>query len=470
MAPSPSATTVRAIALVRISDDPHETFAGVGRQEQDCRALAERNGWTVTEVIVENDTSAYKTKLVRDPQGLPRRVTIRPEFERALGLLNGGQADALIVYAQDRLARQPHDLERVIDLATSRGVLVTSYTGGLDLTHPPGITQARIQAAIAWQSSADTARRVSRAARAQAEAGQFRTGGFRPYGYTRAGEVDEAEAAIVREMVDRLLLGDATRAIAADLTARGVPAPRAERWSPQGVRAVVLKPTIAGLRHYKGAVVADGQWPAIVEVDRWKLACAVLAGRKRSTDRSTARHLLSGIVRCGVCERPMYVGKHGKAGSRQEAYRCLTPGCYATSRNKEWLEEHVTRVVEGMLRQDSIARARRRQGGERPARAMTELLAQRERRQQLLRDAAVDLSVADLRTVIQAVDERIAELEAQVAEVGPVVDLPRAKDFRGLPLDRQRAVIRHLVRVDVMPQQRKGSAPEPETVSIVEAF
>ncbi|MDQ3480180.1 MAG: recombinase family protein, partial [Actinomycetota bacterium] len=51
---------VRAAILVRISDDRAGDAAGVGRQEKDARALAERLGWQVGEVIIENDVSAYK--------------------------------------------------------------------------------------------------------------------------------------------------------------------------------------------------------------------------------------------------------------------------------------------------------------------------------------------------------------------------------------------------------------------------
>jgi DNA invertase Pin-like site-specific DNA recombinase len=39
---------VRAAAYVRISRDREGQALGVARQEDDCKALAERRGWTVT--------------------------------------------------------------------------------------------------------------------------------------------------------------------------------------------------------------------------------------------------------------------------------------------------------------------------------------------------------------------------------------------------------------------------------------
>ena len=43
----------------RISRDLTGQGAGVARQEQDCRAKAEANGWTIANVYSDNDISAY---------------------------------------------------------------------------------------------------------------------------------------------------------------------------------------------------------------------------------------------------------------------------------------------------------------------------------------------------------------------------------------------------------------------------
>ncbi len=49
---------MQAGVYVRISDDPTGRAAGVMRQEEDCRALAKRNGWIVAQVYSDNDISA----------------------------------------------------------------------------------------------------------------------------------------------------------------------------------------------------------------------------------------------------------------------------------------------------------------------------------------------------------------------------------------------------------------------------
>ncbi len=49
----------RAAVYARISLDKVGEAAGVGRQIDACRHLADLEGWRVDEVLVENDLSAY---------------------------------------------------------------------------------------------------------------------------------------------------------------------------------------------------------------------------------------------------------------------------------------------------------------------------------------------------------------------------------------------------------------------------
>ena len=61
---------VRAAIYARISLDKLGEAAGVGRQTEGCRNLAELEGWNVEHVLVDNDLSAYS--------GAPFRVRATP--------------------------------------------------------------------------------------------------------------------------------------------------------------------------------------------------------------------------------------------------------------------------------------------------------------------------------------------------------------------------------------------------------
>lgn len=443
----------RALGLVRISDDRDGVGVGVGRQEDDCRALAARLGWEIAEVVVENDTSAYQTRAGLDADGLPVRSTRRPEFRRVLRMLHDGVADGLIVYDIDRLARQPRDLEALIDLAEASSIPVTAVTGSVDVSTSAGRAMSRVMVAIANKSSEDTSRRVSRAARQSAELGRPKVGGFRPYGYEPGlTAIREDEAAVVREVAERILLGDTLTAIARDLNARGVPTVAASEWRPPSLRSIVSKPTVAGLRGYRGEVVATGDWPPILDRGTWETVRAVLADRKRGPGHSATRHLLSGIATCGVCGTPLRANTARHGG--HPIYRCQE--CHGISRRQEPIDEYVTGYVQRLLEQDPVQAARRRQAAGKPGRALSALTSMKERRKQLLRDFAVTVDADDLAEMLAAVDAQIAALEAEASQAGGGIVLPKATQFRALPLERKRAVIRALVSVKVRPVREAG--------------
>ncbi len=69
--------------LVRISDDREGDAEGVKRQEVDGRKLAATLGWTVGEVVVENDTSAFKRRRVRSPTARPNSASSGPACARS---------------------------------------------------------------------------------------------------------------------------------------------------------------------------------------------------------------------------------------------------------------------------------------------------------------------------------------------------------------------------------------------------
>jgi site-specific DNA recombinase len=258
----------RAVLLVRISDDKAQDAKGVGRQEQDGRALGERLGWGIAEVIVENDTSAYKRRKIKLPDGSSALRTVRPGFRSAIDKLASGERDGLLAYDLDRVARDPRDLEDLIDVVESRHprIPVASVTGSLRLDDDGGVAMARVMVAIANKSSRDTARRVARKHEELAKEGKWNGGGFRGYGFSTEGHaILEEEADILREIGARILgdwdgwtakqraaidpeVGESLNSIAADLERRKVPSATGVPWSGRSVGSVISKPSVAGLR------------------------------------------------------------------------------------------------------------------------------------------------------------------------------------------------------------------------------
>src|SRR6266542_2639470 len=139
-----------AAIYCRISQDRDGEALGVGRQEEDCRALTERRGWRVARVYIDNDQSAFN--------GKPR-----PEYLRLLQDIETGNIDGVLVYHLDRLHRSPKELEGFIETCQRAKLTdVATVTGDFDVANDDGLFQARILTAVAAKESGDKSRRIRR--------------------------------------------------------------------------------------------------------------------------------------------------------------------------------------------------------------------------------------------------------------------------------------------------------------------
>jgi site-specific DNA recombinase len=104
---------------------------GITRQKEDILALAGKLGGDVVRWYPENDTTALKKRRIRLPNGRSVWRVFRPEFRQMLADYEDGVIDGVIFYDIDRLARQPRDLEDLIDLVEYYGRPVETVTATL---------------------------------------------------------------------------------------------------------------------------------------------------------------------------------------------------------------------------------------------------------------------------------------------------------------------------------------------------
>lgn len=350
------AARVRVVLYVRISSDPDGLEKGVTRQQEDCRALAKSLGWTVVRVFAENDTSAYKQKVVTLPTGERVRRVIRPEFRGMLTTLTRGGADAVIAYDLDRAVRDPRDLEDMIDTKVLYGFDVRSVTGSLRLENDSDIAMARVMVAMANKSSADTARRVKRAALQAAQEGRWH-GGKAPFGYrvqdSTLVPVPE-HAAMLRQAADMILAGHSLYRVIRDWNEAGIASAQGTAWETTAIRQMLTNPAITGIRTYRPvlpdgslskepALVSEGVWEPILDRETFEQVGQVIDERGAAHRvRGRARKRLypfSGIVRCGRCGIVM----------RKQCgyYVCCRPERGTCSRRIHWAQANA--VIFGAL-------------------------------------------------------------------------------------------------------------------------
>ncbi len=446
-----------AAIYVRISEDKDGQGAGVERQEADCRRIVAEHGWTVGQVYAENDTSAFRRKVVTLPDGRQARRVVRPQFRAMMDDLASGAVDALVVYNLDRMVRDPRDLEDLIDLVEERGIPTYAASGMLDLSNDHGITTARLQCAFANQESRNTSRRVARKHLSLAQQGRPSGGGIRAYGYERDGmTVVEAEAEVVREMARRVIAGESLAAIAQDLTNRGVPTVRGGAWQGRSVHSVVTKARNAGLREHRGEVLGKAQWPAIITEDEWAQMRVALAGRGEG-GTNTLRRWLSGVLVCSHCGRGLVGGTHPNGSPR---YWCKpvpqgrgdeVHGCGRIAIDAARAEAEVeSRILAYLSRQDVARRLMDSSSGAAIDRARADLAADEAQLRELAELwGAKAITTAEYLAARAPIERRIQDAEGRVGAMlpGTVRRLLTAPDLVAAWSDYEPSRRREIARV-----------------------
>ncbi|CQR62864.1 recombinase family protein [Streptomyces leeuwenhoekii] len=336
----------------RISRDDEGDALGVARQQQDCERLADLRSWQAVKVYEDNDVSAFK------------RNVVRGEFELMLRDLRAGLIDGIVAYDLDRLARQPRDLERLIEIYDERPRLeFATVTNDVNIGTPDGRTMARIMVAFANKSSHDASRRIKRKHLELAQQGKD-SGGPAPYGWRKDDRtrVDPEAAKAIREAQREILAGVRIGTIRTRWQEQGLGNPRegTKRMAHHHVEHILTNPRLVGYRTYHGEILHGddgrpvmGEWEPINTLEEWEAVCAAIAERKqKQPGKSLARkYLLSGIARCGLCKSKIrgQINQRWQPGSKAArfTYQCsvVNGGCGKVGRTGEPVDHLIARLV-----------------------------------------------------------------------------------------------------------------------------
>ncbi|MEV6416370.1 recombinase family protein [Kribbella sp. NPDC051718] len=336
----------RAVLYLRLSESD-DTSTSIARQETDLRARAEREGWEVVEVLIDDGLSGGYT---------------REKALRALEMIRTSEADVLAAWKFDRWSRQGLTaLAQLIDaLDVNPHSLFIADQDGLSSSQPAWRIIASVLAEVARMERENTQVRVRSSIAALKKDGRY-SGGNVPYGYKSVKDPEGVgrvlvphpeEAEIIREVARRVLAGETRHKIMLDLNKREIPTRRGNRWSAQVLRQILVGEAIVGRVTHEGEVLRDADglplevWPPVLDLETWHRIRAKLetdkAGRDRAQRRRRARRL-SGIVTCGDCNRPLYV-RYSKANAASYGCGAKANGkkCAGVSMKADVLEAWVT--------------------------------------------------------------------------------------------------------------------------------
>lgn len=345
----------RAAIYLRISQDRHMKGDAIRRQRDDNLYTCSYNGWEVVATYTDQSRSAFSG-------------AERPEFDRMVRDFRAGKFDVIVAWKLDRLVRRVGTLtDMVREVQGERpedGLRIcTGDCGLLDLTRPDGRYLATLFANNAELESARKGERERRANLQHALEGNPRRASQRCYGYTNDREIVEDEAALVRACYSAYTNGHAMnailRALNGDETSVAYPALKTaltrlkapQKWTRTRLKYMLINPKYAGFvayvsepaspgakRKQRARIVADhvlrdengapvhGNWEPIIDEATWFKAAELAKARSHGEQPNWRKHIGSGIYRCGVCGRPLYVcdGSY-RCGERGHVCRLRKP-------------------------------------------------------------------------------------------------------------------------------------------------
>ena len=445
----------RAAPYARYSSDLQRT-ASIDDQFRVCRAYAEREGWTVA--------ATYRDAAISGAS-----VTLRPGVQTLLADARAGAFDIVLSEALDRVSRDQADVATLFKHLRFAGVTIVTLAEG-EITE----LHVGLKGTMNALFLKDLAAKTWRGLRGRVEQG--RSGGGLCYGYDvvrttdAAGEpvrggrrIDEAEAAIVRRVFREFAAGVSPRASARRLNGEGVPGPSGKLWTDSTLRGHAKRGTglinnelYIGrliwnrLRYVKNPdtgrrvsrinppeewivveapelrIVGDALWQAVKDRQSAlaaRYATVIEATRAARANRLNAthrpRHLLSGLLECGVCG-----GSYAMRG--QDRYGCsnhVMNGSCANGRGiaRSVLEGRVLAGLKDRLMAPEAAAEAMRAYAEETNRLNRERRANGESdRKELTR---VEKKIADIVAAIEdggytrALTDRLRELEARQDEL-----------------------------------------------------
>ncbi|MCL8209216.1 MAG: recombinase family protein [Actinomycetia bacterium] len=305
---------MKALGVARVSTQ--EQAAGdrfsIPHQRQRIAEYAARQGWDLVDVV----------EYVRSGGSNSRDLAQILERVRREGI------GVLIVNELDRLARDMISTLLFLEDLQRAGCRFVSVSDDLDLTTPDGELKMMVLSVFAHYFRRQLARKVKGGLAERARAGRYH-GGRPPYGYrVEAGRLvpEPGEAEVVRTIFRWYVEeGAGSRTIAKRLNARGVPSPGGlALWDATAVRQLLRRPAYVGdlvhgaiewerdrlgrshRRRRPDPLVVRDAHPALVDRATFERAQRLLAARGAGSGRRTdSPYLLSGLVFCALCGRPL---------------------------------------------------------------------------------------------------------------------------------------------------------------------
>lgn len=205
-------TRTKTVGYVRVST-ASQRFDGCSIEEQTARMKAYAVVFDLELVAIIEDGGVSASSLER------------PGLQRALAMLDAGEAEALLVVKLDRLTRSVRDLGELVERYFAKRFRLMSVSDMVDTHSAAGRCVLNIITCVAQWEAETTAERTAEAMAHKKSKGEFCGGNSPRYGYTVVhGKLvpNEAEQLVISAILDFKAAGLSRREIATELDRAGM--------------------------------------------------------------------------------------------------------------------------------------------------------------------------------------------------------------------------------------------------------
>jgi site-specific DNA recombinase len=233
----------------------------------------------------------------------------RPKLNELRELVRNEQIDVVVIYCLDRLSRNAAHGVIIRDELDKHQIMLESVTEDIDKT-PLGEAIIFLRGTFSQLEAEKIRERTMRGKKAHLAKGSLPQGtGIGIYGYTwnketKKREVYEYEASVVRDIFQRVAVGESLVSIARTLNQHSIPTKGKKAWHSLTIRRMVKNTAYIGETYFKNTLLPDTT-PPIVDKDLFQIANNQLDRPKLRTGHSKNEYLLRNHGFCSICGKPL---------------------------------------------------------------------------------------------------------------------------------------------------------------------
>lgn len=304
--------TLKGVIYARVSTEEQATEGySIAAQKEALQEYARLRQIDIVDQFVDEGRSG-------------KSIDGRPQMQQLLQAAKEQKFDVVLIYKLDRLSRKTKDSLEIIETLDQHNIQLMSYSENIDTSTPGGKMFYTLLSSFAEMERGTIIDRVKMGMTQRAKQGKWNGGVV--FGYDNVNKeliINEAEAAIVKDIFELASRGHGYKKIAGELNRKGYKTKRKKEFSIGTVKGILENPVYIGKIRFNQHVdwsekrrrgknanpeIIDGTHTPIISIQLWEEVHLKKKKRSYRPTQSKKPFLLTKLLRCPVCGHGMVSG------------------------------------------------------------------------------------------------------------------------------------------------------------------